>query len=108
MWLRHRFLLPFCEAEEPKFEHGAPVSYESVRRRCAELGQVHASALRRRTTGKDQPGVHRTGPPPHPAGEGIASRGTETLPARASAVYLCGLLSEPGPNTPTHKEQLLP
>ena len=48
VWLYHRFPLSFREVEELMLERGIVVSYETVRRWCAKLGQQYASALRRR------------------------------------------------------------
>ncbi|MER6441920.1 IS6 family transposase [Streptomyces sp. NPDC001185] len=48
VWLYHRFPLSYREVEELMFERGVIVSYETVRRWCAEFGQTYANALRRR------------------------------------------------------------
>ncbi|MFF6815981.1 IS6 family transposase [Streptomyces sp. NPDC012403] len=46
VWLYFRFPLSFREVEE--LERGVLVSRETVRRRCAKFGQIHANGLRRR------------------------------------------------------------
>ncbi len=56
VWLYHRFPLSFREAEELVLERGVLVPCETVRRRCAKFGQVHAGALRRR---RPRPGDER-------------------------------------------------
>ncbi|EFE72040.1 transposase [Streptomyces viridosporus ATCC 14672] len=48
VWRYHRFPLSFREVEEPMLERGVIVSHETVRRRCAKSGQIHAHELRRR------------------------------------------------------------
>ncbi|GGQ32827.1 hypothetical protein GCM10010266_64930 [Streptomyces griseomycini] len=66
VWLYHRFPLSFREVEELMLERGVLVSCETVRRWCAQFGQVYAGALRRR---QPRPGdkwlslLERVGPP---------------------------------------------
>ncbi|MDX3133277.1 IS6 family transposase [Streptomyces europaeiscabiei] len=48
VWLYFRFPLSFREVEELMLERGIVVSYETVRRWCANFGQRYAGALRRR------------------------------------------------------------
>ncbi|KFF95503.1 transposase [Streptomyces scabiei] len=48
VWLYFRFPLSFREVEELMLERGIVVSYETVRRWCANVGQRYAGALRRR------------------------------------------------------------
>ncbi|CAM5740907.1 IS6 family transposase [Streptomyces hirsutus] len=48
VWLYFRFPLSFREVEEPMFERGVIVSYETVRRWCLKFGQAYANALHRR------------------------------------------------------------
>ncbi|WP_331750538.1 MULTISPECIES: IS6 family transposase [unclassified Streptomyces] len=47
-WLYFRFPLSFREVEELMLERGVIVSYETIRRWCAKLGQIYANELRRR------------------------------------------------------------
>ncbi|WP_411194427.1 hypothetical protein [Rhodococcus erythropolis] len=46
-WLNFRFPLSFREVEELMPERGLAVSYETIRRWCAEFGQAYANQLRR-------------------------------------------------------------
>lgn len=48
MWLYFRFPLSFRDVEELILERGVVVSYETIRRWCAKLGQAYANQLRRR------------------------------------------------------------
>ncbi|QDN74710.1 IS6 family transposase [Streptomyces sp. S1A1-7] len=48
VWLYFRFPLSFREVEELMLQRGVIVSYETVRRWCAKLGQAYANGLRRR------------------------------------------------------------
>ena len=48
VWLYFRFPLSFREVEELMLERGLVVSYETIRRWCANLGQAYANQLRRR------------------------------------------------------------
>ncbi len=48
VWLYHRFPSSFREVEELMLERGVIVSYETICRWCAKVGQAYANALRRR------------------------------------------------------------
>ncbi len=48
VWLYHRFLLSYRDAEEVLAERGIAVSDETVRRRCQKFGQAFADGVRRR------------------------------------------------------------
>lgn len=48
VWLYFRFPLSFREVEEMMLERGVLVSYETIRRWCAKLGQAYANQMRRR------------------------------------------------------------
>ncbi|GAA3503483.1 hypothetical protein GCM10019016_127380 [Streptomyces prasinosporus] len=48
VWLYFRFPLSFHEVEELMLQRGVIVSYETVRRWCAEFGQAYANGLRSR------------------------------------------------------------
>jgi putative transposase len=47
VWLYFRFSLSFREVEELKLARGVVVSYESIRRWWAKLGQAYTNQLRR-------------------------------------------------------------
>ena len=48
VWLYHRFGMSFREIEEPLFERGVVLSYETVRRWCLKFGSEYARHLKRR------------------------------------------------------------
>jgi putative transposase len=47
VWLYHRFPLTSREVEELMLQRGVIVSYETIRRRRAEFGQIYANGPRR-------------------------------------------------------------
>lgn len=48
VWLYFRFPLSFRDVEELILERGVVLSYETIPRWCAKLGQAYANQLRRR------------------------------------------------------------
>jgi putative transposase len=46
-WLFFRFCLSYRDVEELLFARGVIVTYETLRKRCCELGQQYANQLRR-------------------------------------------------------------
>jgi putative transposase len=48
VWLYHRFGMSFRAVEEPLFERGIVLSYETVRRWCLKFGGGYARRLKRR------------------------------------------------------------
>ena len=54
VYLYHRFLLSYCDVQEPLFERGSDVSHETVRVWCAKFGPDLAEALRYRKPRRDR------------------------------------------------------